>query len=206
MLKFVAMLAMVIDHVGTAFFPDQPIFRIVGRLAMPLFAFAIARGFHYTSDRKRYFIQLTILAIISQVPFMLLFDYGIMLNMVFPWALAVLALMLPAWGAFLVIAAAVVIPMDYTGFVILLPVILYHFGYKKEKPVTAIILAIAVLSLVSLVTFPLQWWSLLSIPIVLLLNEFDSKVRINKWFFYWFYPAHMLVLWISVQLLFSPIP
>ena len=40
-LKFLGAFLMVIDHIGMLFFPSQQIWRIIGRLAMPLFAFAV---------------------------------------------------------------------------------------------------------------------------------------------------------------------
>lgn len=52
MLRLLAMLTMLIDHIGVIFFPDDIILRIVGRLAFPLFAWGIARGYRYTSSLK----------------------------------------------------------------------------------------------------------------------------------------------------------
>ena len=44
MLKLIAMLTMLVDHIGLLFFPEIMAFRIVGRIAMPLFAYGIAQG------------------------------------------------------------------------------------------------------------------------------------------------------------------
>ena len=38
-LKLFAILTMVVDHVGTVFFPQHPEFRWVGRLAFPIFCY-----------------------------------------------------------------------------------------------------------------------------------------------------------------------
>lgn len=38
-LKLIAILCMVVDHVGTVFFPGYPAFRWVGRLAFPIFCY-----------------------------------------------------------------------------------------------------------------------------------------------------------------------
>lgn len=45
MLKLIAMLTMLVDHIGLLFFPEIMAFRIVGRIAMPLFAYGIAQGY-----------------------------------------------------------------------------------------------------------------------------------------------------------------
>ena len=55
-LKILACLFMVIDHVGLTFFPEHDIFRILGRLAFPLFAFFIAEGSRYSKHKLRRFL------------------------------------------------------------------------------------------------------------------------------------------------------
>ena len=46
------------DHIGE-FFPDSPIwFRWLGRLAAPLFFYALAVGFQHTRNRKKYLLRL----------------------------------------------------------------------------------------------------------------------------------------------------
>ena len=44
-LKLIAMVSMVFDHVGDNFFPEQTWMRVIGRIAMPIFAFCVAEGF-----------------------------------------------------------------------------------------------------------------------------------------------------------------
>ena len=41
-LKIIAMLSMLADHIGVQLFPDLQILRIIGRLALPIFAYMIA--------------------------------------------------------------------------------------------------------------------------------------------------------------------
>ncbi len=55
-LKILACLFMIIDHVGLTFFPEHDIFRILGRLAFPLFAFFIAEGSRYSKHKLRRFL------------------------------------------------------------------------------------------------------------------------------------------------------
>ena len=50
-LKIIAMISMLIDHIGLQMFPDLLIFRIIGRLAFPIFAYMIAEGCFYTKNK-----------------------------------------------------------------------------------------------------------------------------------------------------------
>lgn len=57
-IKIIALILMLIDHIGE-FFPDSPIwFGWLGRLAAPLFVYALAVGFHHTRNRKKYLLRL----------------------------------------------------------------------------------------------------------------------------------------------------
>ena len=62
LLKLVAIAAMLLDHIGGAFFPETPIFRWIGRLAFPLFCYCMTVGLLYTHDIRRYLGRLAIFA------------------------------------------------------------------------------------------------------------------------------------------------
>lgn len=70
-LKIIAAVSMLIDHVGFIFFPGTQIFRILGRLALPIFAFMIAEGCRYTRNKLKYFLSIFILAAICQIVYFL---------------------------------------------------------------------------------------------------------------------------------------
>lgn len=57
---------MLVDHIGYIIFPDVLIFRLIGRIAMPIFAFFIGEGCLYTKNRKKYFLRVFILGLICQ--------------------------------------------------------------------------------------------------------------------------------------------
>lgn len=72
MLKLIAIVTMIIDHTGLLFFPEYRIFRTIGRIAFPIFAYQVAVGFEKTSNRQKYQTRLLIFGLISQIPYMFL--------------------------------------------------------------------------------------------------------------------------------------
>lgn len=57
-LKIIACILMAVDHIGLEIFPEYTIFRIIGRLAFPLFAFFIAEGCKYTKNKLKRFLTI----------------------------------------------------------------------------------------------------------------------------------------------------
>lgn len=58
---------MFIDHVGLILFPEVIILRVLGRLAMPLFAFTFAEGCFYTHNKAAHFLLVFFTGIITSV-------------------------------------------------------------------------------------------------------------------------------------------
>ncbi len=71
-IKLVAIILMVIDHVGLLFFPQILLFRAVGRLAFPLFAWFLANGAYYSKNTQKYLTRLFLFALVAQIPFILM--------------------------------------------------------------------------------------------------------------------------------------
>ena len=83
MLKFIACILMLIDHIGAVIFPRVIILRMVGRLSFPIFAYLIAVGYSKTNSFYRYLYRLLIFAVASQVPFSLVFSEQIKIHSFF---------------------------------------------------------------------------------------------------------------------------
>lgn len=71
-LKIIALVTMLIDHIGAIYFPEQLLWRTIGRLAFPIFSWQLVEGFIHTSSRLRYAYRIFLFACISQAPYMFL--------------------------------------------------------------------------------------------------------------------------------------
>ncbi len=159
MLKIIACLTMLVDHVGYVFFPGQLWLRMIGRIAFPLFAWYVAVGFERTSNRGRYLLRLTGWGILSQIPYVMLFHGAALANplsllhgtnVLFTFALALtglwmleatrkrsLPLRLCAWLALPVLAVvAQLIQTDYGAYGVVM-VLLFHFFRERRSEATA---------------------------------------------------------------------
>ena len=220
MLKIIAMVSMVFDHVGDMFFPDSDWMRMVGRIAMPIFAFCITEGYIHTRNKKKYLMRMGIFALISEVPFDLAFDGKIGLshqNIMLSFFLAILALMLfdlirgskdeikgrySAWrtmlGALAVIAMAVLaflVKADYTMFAVASVFLFYAF--KDTNHFVRPIPGVAFLAL----TRTVGYYCTTGLSIIPLLLYNGKKGKGLKWLFYAFYPGHLLLLYVLKMIL-----
>lgn len=71
-LKIIAIITMIIDHIGFYFSASlnpyiYVIFRCIGRIAMPIFTFLIVEGYCYTKNFKKYILSIFSCAIITQI-------------------------------------------------------------------------------------------------------------------------------------------
>lgn len=89
MLKLLGILAMLADHLNILVFDSQyDSLYWLGRLALPIFCFLIARNYFLTSNCEKYLGRLLFFGILSQPIYWLVFDYPLYyLNVFFSLAL-----------------------------------------------------------------------------------------------------------------------
>ena len=196
-LKLLAMLAMTADHIGAVFFPEIPLLRWIGRLAMPVLCFFIGEGLRHTSSPRRYLLRLTGFALLSELPFDLAFYGGIEWghqNAYFTLALGLLALWaiqsrgMEGWLLALTAAlAAELLGCDYGMYGVLLILLLDRFHRARSEQLAAA-------ALLNLAFFGLQTQtlSLIALPLLWLYN--GKRGRDDRRLFYLYYPAHLCVL------------
>lgn len=72
-LHILAMVLMLCDHSWAMLFPSAEWLTCVGRIAYPIFAFMIVEGFFHTHNLRRYLLRLLIGALVSEIPFDLMY-------------------------------------------------------------------------------------------------------------------------------------
>lgn len=95
-LRWIALGAMLLDHLWAMVVSGNQWMTYVGRIAFPIFAFQIAEGFRRTSDFRRYALRLLAFALLSEVPFDLMYAstvfYPFHQNVMFTLLLGLLAI------------------------------------------------------------------------------------------------------------------
>lgn len=212
-LKIIALIAMTCDHVGLQLLPQVGFLRILGRLALPIFAYMIAEGCRYTRDRKKYLLRLASLAAVCQAVYfvamgslyqciMVTFSLSVCLIYLFDRAMDENARL---WRAAAALGAATVylmcevlpglLPMtdfaiDYGFYGVILPVLVY-FG--REKWQKLLLLGMG-LGLLALDFGGVQWWALAALPLLAMYNGKRGKWNIGN-FFYLYYPLHLAAIY-----------
>ena len=227
-LKFLAAALMVIDHVGFIFFPKRLLFRYIGRLSMPLFAFAISEGCRYTKDKTHHFLLIFCLAVICQVVYYLFDNGNLYMCILVTFSVSILVIYamqffkktlfenttvskkIFAGGLFLgsIVGAFLLnrlLTIDYGFWGCMAPVFASIFDFhgipapdKVKKldalPLRALCLFFALVFLACAAlpnTFSL--YALGALPLLLLYNGEKGKWK-TKYFFYLFYPLHLVLL------------
>lgn len=213
-IKIIALIAMTFDHIGFYLMGNYIPFRIIGRLAFPLFAFMISEGAKYTKNKLKYFLRIFILGIICQIFYTALVG-TFYLNILITLSLSILIIFSIEFSkkannkfSFLIpiaVSSAIILidyflanvikpvgyHLDYSVLGVFLPVIIFIFKNYKLK-----ILATSIgLILLSLSMNHIQFWCLLALIPLMLYNQKAGKYRL-KWLFYIYYPLHLGIIYI----------
>ena len=227
-LKFIAAITMLIDHAGLILFPRYIIFRIVGRISFPIYAFMIAEGCRYTKNKVKHFLCIFGLGVLCQAVFqittgveymgiLITFSLSVILVNVLldfkkqlyhgKWAGRVLCAILFCLLIVLAVVLTEIIPFDYGITGVLLPVILTMPSLATSENgnnsaisrfidsniTRCILLAVALVSFSFVHREPIYLYSLMSVPLLLLYSGKCGRLKL-KWFFYIFYPAHLVLI------------
>lgn len=209
-LKIIAMFTMLIDHIGAVLFPEIPIFRIVGRIAFPIFAYLIAEGCKYTKNKTKYLLRVVICAISFQVVRFCI-DHSFTPSVVWSYAMVILFSMLMDWAKikwntryivptlFAIVSSifALAFRWEYLCFPMLIGIAAYLI--KKQWLQW---LSIGALLVVLGMTAEYQLWGLLAMPILMLYNGKRGKLKLG-YTMYIFYPIHYIILGVIQYVCFA---
>lgn len=221
-IKYIAILAMVIDHIGMFFMtPDEnvvlyAICRSLGRITAPVMCYFLVEGFIYTSSRLKYGIRLLVFGLISQVPYALSHHNSLLepdFNMILMLFLSYLCLCSFAYihnNALRLTAIALLTLMSLWcdwGLFGPIMVLVFYLNHNNMRGKTigyiVTVLSVNVLEIAYLAGNGSHWygelWQLgmfLFLPFMYAYNEnVGSRKPFHRWFFYIFYPAHLGIIW-----------
>lgn len=209
LLKSIALITMITDHYGAIFHPNIILYRIIGRLAFPIYAFLLVEGYTHTRNIKKYGIRLLLFAFISEIPFDFAFYNEINFNhqnifFTLTIGLAIMyfldnkdrySLSTPlVIGIGLILSMIMAVDYNYIGIIYIL-----SFYYMKNlKPGEKLLKAGGIIFLTNIIsTTSLQQFSLLSLPILYLYNgKLGPKNRFLQFIFYLSYPLHLIIFYL----------
>ncbi|MCM3033350.1 TraX family protein [Niallia sp. MER 6] len=215
-LKLIAILSMVVDHIAVGFVPSgttlELILRTIGRLAAPIIFYLIAEGYFYTSNVKKYLKRLFIFAVISHFPFVMYFGISWFQGTSVIWTLflglvALTIVQKPSISVFdkvmfvaLCCLLAWMADWNYIGVLWIMFFGVFR-GRFQLQILNFVLIGIFLYAIPGIYTSGLnsvfRLGFLLVIPLLALYNgKQGRKSKVFKWGFYFFYPLHLLLLYI----------
>ncbi len=215
-LKIIAAMLMVIDHVGYILFPEIDILRIIGRVSFPIFAFFIAEGCRYTRNKRKYLLQMYgmgMLCLVGQY----FFSGEVFGNILITFSLSICIIyglqnlksavysktnrkQIFLWMAVTLVLVATTyvvckwMKVDYGFWGVLVPVFVEVFDITGQESLRNRLEGLFIgLTFLSLFSGGIQWYCMLALLPLMVYNEQRGTLKM-KHFFYWFYPAHIVVL------------
>lgn len=214
-LKIIAIVTMFIDHAGATIVKgllklpaicDNPelysrmnelynLMRDIGRIAFPIFCFLLVEGFLHTRNVKKYASRLFLFALISEIPF----DFALKTSWYYPEKqnvyFTLLIGLLVIWGMslfleqdmmlILIMAAGLIaarlLKTDYSYKGVFLIEVLYVLRFSRLYQCLGGAAAVT--------------WELPAPAAFFPVYFYNGKRGISlKYFFYWFYPVHLILL------------
>ena len=239
-LKIIAIIAMTLDHMADLFYPNMPnsivsnILHIIGRLTAPIMFFFICEGFYYTKNLGKYIKRLFLFAIISHFAYCFAFGInyipfstGDIFNQTsIMWTLAwsVVALYvvygdtkLKEWMKWVLIILINIITFsaDWSSIAVMIIIFMYKDRGNLKKQMKSLMMWTSIYALVSFIFVNknygiIQLFVILVYPLLKMYNGERGNITWMKWFFYLYYPLHLIIIGIvrlmmygNVALLFN---
>lgn len=211
-LSLIAASAMLADHAAAVFLSDSAVYspmRAIGRITFPIFLFLLIEGVEHTSSKPRYLARLAVFAVISELPFDLLFYktafYPQHQNTMFTLLICAAMLMLRkrfenepilVFASFAACAVlADIMRVDGGSMAVLLALV---FGCGKNFERAGALLLFSLINNLFAgynILTGLYIWNMAALPLILCYNGKrggeNCPKPIRKWGFYAFYSLHL---------------
>lgn len=225
-IKYMAMLTMLLNHIGHVFFTrGMPLYEIledIGFFTAPVMCYFLVEGYAHTRSKAKYGFRLFIFAVLSQLPFQLVFGQR-GFNMIYTLFCCFLILVVMERVSSPLLQAVCVLCLILATVIgdwpIIAPLLTFllcrNAGNRRGQAVSfgVVYLLFAVLNAQNYMFGEQGDWTLYAVAhaalsgvgvlvaalVVLIFynGERAEKGRnFSKWFFYLFYPAHLLVLYL----------
>lgn len=220
-IKYIAMFTMFLNHFNTAVLNHNAscslLLEYIGYFTAVTMCYFLTEGYQYTHSKRNYALRLLIFAVISQIPYLMALEY-MQFNMLFTLLLCmgllwILENVQIPWQRALGVIGVIVFSLFF-DWGVLAPVFTWMFSRNRGNragTIRAYVIAAAAFAYLNFSTYMLTetWWkagvmalcSCLGIVAsgIVILGFYDGtkpqkKSPFSKWFFYVFYPAHLLVL------------
>ena len=231
LLKILALLFMLCDHIGVIFFPGQIIFRVLGRIAFPLYCWCLVVGATYSKNLPRYALRLLGVGLLSQPLYMNALSHSFKeLNIFFTLLLGLVGI----WGiqkqkvgshiwlpilCLLLASSTNIYTVDY-GWKGVLFILLLYLAKEHKGGLVAFWIAYSlfwgsnsaslsiplspflnVLGLQSLFSSFFKLQGMVILALPLVVFPTCSALKLPKWIGYSLYPLHLALLWFLRSLL-----
>lgn len=198
--------------------------RCIGRVAFPIFCFLLTEGARYTHSISKYTFRLFIFALVSEIPFNLGMNaaarhFGffnlqyqsvfctLLIGILAIWcaqsirqaiSLRWLGIALAVLSSLVFLALGAILKTDYGAYGVFL-ILLFYYVPVRYRAIVGICSALVFLPLEGFIAF---FTAFSAIPLAL----YDgTRGKMGKYWFYVFYPAHLLILALITFLLVPPL-
>lgn len=192
------------------------IIRLVGRISFPIFIFLLIEGFCHTKNLKKYLLRLGLFALLSEIPFDLAFYQTIFSfqsqNVFFTLFIGLFTIFLFShWESlsaslkplaftigkisilFAGMGMAYLLQTDYSYAGVLAIFLMYQW---RKKPCVSMAIGVTILTLFCSLT---ESFAFINLALIALYN--GKRGKQSKYFFYLFYPLHLLFWWVITYFL-----
>lgn len=201
MIKILAIAFMTLDHIGAILFPKIIAFRLIGRLAFPIFAYCLADGFIHTRSVTKYGLRLFVFALISQISYYMAFGQGTNVYFTLLIGLICMHYLKKKRKRYYILSLFLLSWLMQTDYNIYGLIVILIFRYCKDnKKLVYILFSIATIGYAFITTSYIQMFSIFALPIIYM--EYNRPVKINKYLFYIYYPIHLTLL-VTIKLMIN---